>query len=237
MANESNDFHAFISSLSKVLDTLETGKVYLVVDNASKDNTLELCTNLSATDKRFVTVWSPGNKNVVDAYLAGYKEAFRNAHKYIIEMDAGLSHNPEALPGFLKALDEGYECVFGSRFIAGGSICDSSWKRYFLSKCGTIFSNLLLGSKMHDMTSGYQGFHANIVEKFLDYGLLSKAHFYQTELRYLLRKTHYIEIPIHYKAPSPSISKKAIYNSLYVLYHYFTLRLKGKAPYINIHKI
>jgi dolichol-phosphate mannosyltransferase len=237
MANEANDFYSFISSLRTELDTLETGKVYLVVDSVSKDNTLELCENLSATDNRFITVWAPDNRNVVDAYLAGYKEAFRNKHRYIIEMDAGLSHNPEALPLFLQALSEGYDCAFGSRFIAGGSICDSNWKRYFLSKCGTILSNLLLGSNMRDMTSGYQGFHANIVGEFLDYELLSKAHFYQTELRYLLRKTHYKEIPIHYKAPSPSISKKAIYNSLSVLFHYFMLRLKGKAPSLNDHKM
>jgi dolichol-phosphate mannosyltransferase len=232
MANEANDFAPFISSLCAVLDTLKSGKAYLVVDNVSKDNTLELCRNLSLSDNRFVTIWSPGNRNVVDAYLAGYKAAIRNKHEFIIEMDAGLSHDPQTLPVFLHALSEGYDCAFGSRFIVGGSIRDSNWKRYFLSKCGTILSNLLLGSKMRDMTSGYQGFRIAMVEKFLNYELQSKAHFYQTELRYLLRKTHYIEVPIHYKAPSPSISKKAIYNSIYVLFYYFMLRLKGKAPYI-----
>ena len=86
---------------------------------------------------------------------------------------------------------------------------------------------------MYDMTSGYQGFHADIVEKFLAYGLLSKAHFYQTELRYLLRKTKYAEVPIHYRSPSPSVSKKAIYNSLSVLWHYFILRIRFKAPVIK----
>lgn len=237
MANEANDFYPFISTMCAMLDTLTAGKVYLVVDKASKDNTLALCQNLSDTDSRFITVWSPGNKNVVDAYIAGYKEAFRNNHTFIIEMDAGLSHDPKTLPAFLQTLSEGYDCVFGSRFIPGGSIRDSNWKRYFLSKCGTILSNLLLGSEMYDMTSGYQGFHVDVVERFLDYKLLSHAHFYQTELRYLLRKTRYIEIPIHYKTPSPSISKKAIYNSLYVLLHYFILRIKGKAPHINVHKM
>ena len=62
------------------------------------------------------------------------------------------------------------------------------------------------------MTSGYQGFHANIVEKFLDYNLLSKDHFYQTELRYLLRKTRYAEIAIRYSATSPSVTTKAVHN-------------------------
>jgi dolichol-phosphate mannosyltransferase len=134
---------------------------------------------------------------------------------------------------FLRVLNEGNECAFGSRFINGGSICDSNWKRLFLSRFGTTLSNLMLGTKMYDMTSGFQGFNANIVEKFVEYGLLSKAHFYQTELRYLLRKSRYAEIPIHYRAPSPSVSKKAIYDSFIVLFHYFSLRLKFKAPVIK----
>lgn len=233
MANEAEDFQPFVSSLNEVLNKLECGKVYFIVDKVSKDNTLELCKNLSGIDNRFVTVWSPDNKNVVDAYINGYKEALKNKHEFIIEMDAGLSHDPKALPMFLSVLNEGNECAFGSRFINGGSICDSNWKRTFLSKSGTILSNLLLGTRMYDMTSGFQGFNARIVEKFVTYDLLSKAHFYQTELRYLLRKSRFAEIPIHYRAPSPSVSKKAIYNSFVVLFHYFFLRLKSKSPVIK----
>jgi len=233
MANESDDFGVFVSSLTNVLNNLNCGCVYLVVDKVSTDNTLELCRDLSSRDPRFKTVWSPENKNVVDAYIRGYKAALTDKHNYIIEMDAGLSHDPEALPVFLNTLNEGYECVFGSRFIKGGSIFDSTWKRTFLSRAGTILSNRLLGTKMYDMTSGYQGFHACIAEKFVSYNLLSKAHFYQTELRYLLRKTNYTEIPIHYKAPSPSVSKRAITNSVNVLLHYFFLRLIFKSPVIK----
>lgn len=233
MANEQEDFHSFISSLTQVLNMLECGRVYLIVDKVSKDNTLELCKNLSAADNRFYTVWAPENKNVVDAYINGYKEALKNKHEIIIEMDAGLSHDPKALPMFLRVLNEGNECAFGSRFINGGSIFDSNAKRTTLSKFGTTLSNLLLGTKMYDMTSGYQGFHADIVEKFVEYSLLSKAHFYQTELRYLLRKSRYAEIPIHYRAPSPSVSKKAIYNSLSVLFYYFMLRLKSRSQLIK----
>ena len=233
MANEQEDFYPFVTSLTGVIDKLECGTVYFIVDKVSKDNTLDLCKALSAKDKRFITVWAPENKNVVDAYFRGYKEALKNNHDIIIEMDAGLSHDPKAIPMFLRVLNEGNECAFGSRFINGGSIWDSKRKRTMLSKSGTILSNILLGTKMYDMTSGYQGFHADIVKKFVDYKLLSTAHFYQTELRYLLRRTRFAEIPIHYRAPSPNVSKKAIYNSFYVLFHYFMLRLKFKSPVIK----
>jgi len=233
MANEKDDFAPFTSLLTEILDNYSDGTVYFIIDKVTKDNTLELCQELSTKDSRYITIWAPENRNVVDAYLRGYREAVKNKHEFIIEMDAGLSHDPRALPMFLRVLNEGNECAFGSRFINGGSITDSNWKRTFLSKVGTILSNLLLGTKMYDMTSGFQGFHADIVEKFLDYELLSKAHFYQTELRYLLRKTRFAEIPIHYKAPSPSVSKRAITNSFDVLFHYFFQRLKFSSKIID----
>ncbi|MFI5220142.1 MAG: glycosyltransferase family 2 protein [Bacteroidia bacterium] len=233
MANEEKEFHPFADEIIKMLDRLESGRVYFVVDSVSKDRTLEICRELSAKDARFTTIWAPENKNVVDAYLRGYKEALKNGHDIMIEMDAGLSHDPRAIPMFLRTLNEGNECAFGSRFINGGSIFKSTFKRTFLSKIGTILSNILLGTKLHDMTSGYQGFHANVVRQFVNYPLLSKAHFYQTELRYLLRKKRCREIPIHYRAPSPSVSKKAVTNSINVLWHYFVLRLIGHAKVLE----
>lgn len=225
MANEQESFPRFTSELIAILDKLKSGTVYFILDKVSKDNTLKLCKSLSAKDRRFQTIWAPENRNVVDAYIKGYQIAAQNQHEIIIEMDAGLSHDPKAIPMFIRTLNEGNECAFGSRFINGGSIWGSNFFRHFLSRGGTILANLLLGTRMRDMTSGYQGFHHQVVEDFLHYELRSKAHFYQTELRYLLRKRRYMEVPIHYRAPSPSVSKKAILNSISVLAHYFLKRI------------
>lgn len=228
LANEEAEFDIFIREVQKALDTIGSGKVYLITDNVSKDRTTELCNQLSVKDNRFVSVFAPENKNVVDAYLRGYKEAYKNNHEFIIEMDAGLSHDPHTLPEFLKAYKEGYECVFGSRFIKGGSMGDSPFKRKMLSWVGTFLSNLLLGTKLNDMTSGYQGFTHELVGKLIAYPLMSKAHFYQTEVRYLFRKRKWKEIPISYKAPSPRVSDKAIKNSIEVLWILFLKRLSFK---------
>ena len=233
MANEESEFTAFAAEVTKVLDRLESGTVYLVVDTVSRDHTLDLCRELSEKDGRFKTLWAPENRNVVDAYLRGYRVAYNAGHDIIIEMDAGLSHDPRAIPMFLRVLNEGNECAFGSRFINGGSMSDSPLKRRMLSRCGTILSNLLLGTSLYDMTSGFQGFHAAVVGTFLNHTLLSKAHFYQTELRYLLRKHRYAEIPIHYKAPSPRVSRSAITNSLSVLAHYTWRRVTRRASVIQ----
>lgn len=225
LANESREFFPFVSALKESLNFIKSGVVYFVVDSVSKDSTLQLCTELSAEDKRFITIWAPENKNVVDTYMKGYAEAFKNNHEFIIEMDGGLSHDPRAIPMFLRVLNEGNECAFGSRFIIGGSIYKSSAWRWVLSFGGTVLSNILLGTSFRDMTSGYLGFHRQVVGEFLNYKLKSKAHFYQTELRYLLRKKRFIEVPIHYRAPSPNVSRGAILNSFSVLFYYFFHRI------------
>ena len=133
MANEEADFKPFIQLLNFVIDELHPGNVYFVVDKASKDKTLELCQALSSADPRYVTIWAPENKNVVDAYIKGLRVAYEAGHELIIEMDAGLSHDPRAIPMFLRVLNEGNECAFGSRFINGGSMGDSPFKRRLLS--------------------------------------------------------------------------------------------------------
>lgn len=227
MANEEEDFNPFVELLTKVLDAEGTGKIYFIIDNVSKDRTLEMAQELSKKDPRFEAVFAPENRSVVDAYLKGFRVAYDRGHELIIEMDAGLSHDPRAIPMFLRVLNEGNECAFGSRFINGGSMGDSPFKRRTLSKTGTTLANVLLGTKLHDMTSGFQGFHRNVIKAILDYKLKSTAHFYQTELRYLLRKRRIFEVPIHYQAPSPRVSSKAIKNANETLLWYFKERIKG----------
>ncbi|MCX6180926.1 MAG: glycosyltransferase [Bacteroidetes bacterium] len=229
VANEEQDFKPFIEAINLVINVLNPGNVYLVVDNASKDRTLELCQETAKNDPRYVTVWAPENRNVVDAYIKGLRVAYEAGHDIIIEMDAGLSHDPRAIPMFLRVLNEGNECAFGSRFMNGGSMGDSPFKRRLLSKTGTVLANLLLGTRLYDMTSGFQGFHRDVVGRIIEYPMKSKAHFYQTELRYLLRKRRIFEVPIHYQAPSPRVSKNAIKNAYQTLFYYFFLRLSGKS--------
>lgn len=233
MANESQTFISLKGALFKMLDDYPLAIVYFVIDNASKDDTYSLCKNLAEYDRRFIALWRPNCQNVVDAYWAGFQEAIKGQHDFIIEMDAGLSHDPRAISSFIRVLNEGNDCAFGSRFINGGSIYQSNWRRHFLSNLGTYLSNYMLGTNYKDATSGYQGFSVEIITKLLEFPIKSKAHFYQTEIRYLLRYTRYIEVPIHYRAPSPRVSWKAIRNSAYVLIYYFIKRLTFKAPSIS----
>ncbi|MFZ9935714.1 MAG: glycosyltransferase [Luteolibacter sp.] len=233
LANEERELPELAEALHRVMEAVQGGTVYFIVDSVSKDRTLECCMKLEERDPRFKTRWIPENRNVVDAYLNGFKEALKDGHEIIIEMDGGMSHDPRAIPAFLRALNEGNDCAFGSRYINGGSMVDSPLRRRMLSKGGTILARALLGAKLADMTSGFQAFRRPVLLRVLDYPLRSRAHFYQTELRHLLRREKLIEVPIHYRAPSPRVSKGAIRNSLEVLVYYFLRRIIGKSPVIR----
>lgn len=227
LANEENELPGLVEALRRVMDHLNGGRAYFVVDNVSKDRTLDLCRETGVADARFVTLWIPENRNVVDAYMNGFRSALTHGHEILIEMDGGLSHDPRAIPAFLRALNEGNDCAFGSRYINGGSMVDSPFARRFISKGGTILARWLLGVRMADLTSGYQAFRSDTLKVLLSHPLRSRAHFYQTEVRYLLRKSKWIEVPIHYRAPSPSVSRGAILNSFAVLAHYTAKRFTG----------
>jgi dolichol-phosphate mannosyltransferase len=229
LSNEERSLGTLIHGVTAVLDRTGCGTVYLVVDDSSTDRTPALCREVARSDPRFLVVYEPGITNVVAAYLTGYRKAYENGHAFMIEMDAGSSHDPRQLPDLLHHLREGRSCVYGSRFIPGGSMSGQPF-RWLLSRGGSALCRLLLGTNLHDMTSGYQGFDREVVGRFLEYSFLSTGHFYQSELRFLLRRRPSVEVPIHYRATTSSVPIKAILNSVHGLFHYFGLRVLGRAP-------
>ena len=132
---------------------------------------------------------------MVDAYLRGYREALAAECDWILEIDAGFSHQPDDIPQFFDKMDEGYDCVFGSRFCNGGRIYDSSLKRNLISRGGTLLANLLLGTRLKDMTSGFEMFSRPALEGVLDRALypmdrLSRRRSKLTAAILRLRKSH-----------------------------------------------
>src|SRR5207245_10992885 len=149
-------------------------------------------------------VWAPANRRVVDAYFRGYIEALAADCDWILEMDAGLSHAPEQIPRFLRAMHDGFDFAAGSRFMGGGSHT-GSWYRYAISWGGTLLANLLLGTKMRDMTSGFECFTHRALSFLVERGVQSKGPFFQTEIRYALRNWSWVEVPIDYVCSSSAV--------------------------------
>ncbi len=210
-------------SMGKVLDDIlalpyDNLLVYPVIDKFSKDNTEQIIRDYESKTGRVKCIFYKESRGVISCYLEGFAQALSDNADYIIEMDGGGSHLPDELPQFIEKLNEGYDCVWGSRFVKGGEISNHPLHRRVLSSGGTFLSNLILGTKLKDMTSGYEGFKREVLERFDLDRFLSTGHMYQTEMRFYCRNYHTVEVPIHYKGGTSSLKLSYVIEALVILF-------------------
>lgn len=213
MANEGADSVRFVREVLQQCDGFRNVVFFVVLDNASKDNTRQLLDAYASTEPRLKVVWAPENRCVVDAYVSGYRAALASDLDWILEIDAGFSHQPADIPGFWLAMEQGYDCVFATRFSKGGKIEDSSGKRKLVSQGGTVLANIVLGTKLADMTSGFQLFRAPVLRQILEKGIHSKGPFFQTEMKAYCARLSYTEVPITYRAANHAVGSQHIKES------------------------
>lgn len=227
MANEAGSAVEFVRQVLEYCDDFRKVEFFVVLDRVSKDNTLNLMRDYAAHDGRLAPVWSPENRSVADAYRRGYREAIASGADWILEIDAGFSHCPADIPPFFEAMAQGFDCAFATRFSKGGKIEGSSLKRALVSRGGTILANLVLRTKLADMTSGFQLFKRDVLQSILDKGVYSRGPFFQTEMKAYCYKLNYAEIPITYSMASHSMGAASIVESLQQLWRLYKLKLSG----------
>ncbi len=228
MANEADVAVDFVKETLENCQDFASVTFFAVLDYASTDNTLDILLNSAKSESRLNVIWAPENRCVVDAYIRGYKEAIYAGCDWILEIDAGYSHQPTDIPKFFHKMIQGYDCIFGSRFCHGGKIRNSSFRRRLISLGGTVMTNMLLGTTLSDMTSGFQLFTQETLKYTLQKGIKSRYHFFQTEIKFYCRNFKIAEVPICYKAASPSVNKTAIFDAFQNLFRLFQERLLGK---------
>lgn len=224
MANEEDSAERFVRDVLVHCGGFKSVRMFVVLDNVSKDKTRSILNDLSATDPRLEVVWAPENRCVVDAYLRGYREALAAGCDWILEIDGGFSHSPDDIPNFFDKIGRGYDCVFGTRFGKGGRIHDSSLKRRIVSRGGTLLANLLLKTRLSDMTSGFEMFSRPALQMVLDRGIASRAHFFQTEIKFYCSNLNVVEVPITYKAASPRLSSSSLSEAFRQLWRLYRSR-------------
>ncbi len=195
----------------------ERDVLHCVLDEVSRDGTRDRVAAWEARDERVRLVWAPECRSVVDAYFAGYRAALEDGCGWILEMDGGASHRTDEIPRFLERMEGGVDFAAGSRFVDGGSY-RGSLRRYALSRGGTLITNALLGTRMRDMTSGYECFTRRALEHVVARGVRARAHFFQTEIRYMLHDWRWTEVPISYRDPSPRVGSASVLEALRILW-------------------
>lgn len=226
MANERDTAEHFLREVLAACEPFRFKSLtfFAVLDRVSRDGTLDLLRKLEGTLPQLRVVWAPENRCVVDAYLRGYREALDAGCDWVLEIDAGFSHQPSDIPRFFAKMSEGHDCVFGTRFGRGGRITESSLRREVVSRGGTLLTNLLLGTRLTDMTSGFELFSRAALEEVLRKGVNSRGHFFQTEIKVHCQSLRVAEVPIHYRAASDSVNNNVLRDAFANLWRLFRAR-------------
>jgi dolichol-phosphate mannosyltransferase len=196
--------------LRRVVEQLAPDDLVLcVLDNVSRDETRDKVEAFGGEEPRVRLVWAPENRSVMDAYFRGYREAVAVGARWILEMDGGMSHQPEEISRFVARIDDGYDYVVGCRFMPGGSHTGSLLRRS-VSWGGSALARVALGTHMRDMTSGFEMFSRRAMDYVLSRGVQSRANFFQTEIKYMLRDWRWVEVPINYRSTNSRIASGSI---------------------------
>jgi dolichol-phosphate mannosyltransferase len=177
-----------IENLVKAIFDLNIkGLKIVIIDDNSPDGTGKIADKL-AERYPIKVIHREGKLGLGTAYIAGFKYALGRGGKYIFEMDADFSHNPNDIPRLLKESEDGFEVVIGSRKIDQGEIKDWSFWRHFASNGAMFFSRFLLGLKTKDVTAGFRCYKREVLEDLDLDNIKSNGYAFQEEMIYLCEK-------------------------------------------------
>jgi dolichol-phosphate mannosyltransferase len=180
--------------------TLEVvpGAHVMIVDDASPDGTGAVADALAREDSRIHVLHRAGKQGLGTAYVQAFERGLSEGYRYFFEMDADLSHDPGHLPAFLSAFEQGADVVVGSRNVPGGGVEGWGLGRHVLSKGGSIYSRLILGVGVRDLTTGFKAFTRRALETIDLPSIRSNGYSFQIETTYraLRRGLNVVEVPI-----------------------------------------
>jgi dolichol-phosphate mannosyltransferase len=203
----------------------------LVVDDNSPDGTGDVAERLSsAWAGRLAVVHRESKLGLGSAYVVGFRHALELGYKHIFEMDADLSHDPAALPVLRSALDR-TDIVLGSRYVEGGEAPGWSTWRHALSFFGSIYAGVVLGLPVHDLTSGFKGFRASVLQALDLDAIRCDGYAFQIEVTYqaYLRGFRVVEQPISFGPRLGGRSKMGLDIILEALWAVWWLRFNSRS--------
>jgi dolichol-phosphate mannosyltransferase len=143
--NEGPNLELLLPRLKVVLDEIGIGWEILVV---TRDHDSE---TRSAGERGGARVLNQQEPGYGGALVCGFGAA---GGRYVITMDADLSHEPTFIKDMWRERDRA-EVIVASRYVRGGS-ADMPLGRYLLSRVLNMFFCRGLGLKIHDLSSGYR---------------------------------------------------------------------------------
>jgi dolichol-phosphate mannosyltransferase len=181
----------------------------LVVDDGSTDGTVELAERLAAAGEDIHVVRRTGPRGLGPAYRFGFSYALARGFDTVVEMDADLSHDPHDLPAIIEAVEHGADLAIGSRYVDGGMTIGWPAHREALSRAGGWYARHMLRSPVHDITSGYRAYRADLLRRIDLDSIESTGFGFQIEMTYRAAQVGAIitEVPIVFRERAAGTSK------------------------------
>lgn len=170
----------------------------LVVDDNSPDGTGQLADSMAAEDSHINVLHRTVKDGLGGAYLAGFDWGLEAGYDVLVEMDADCSHQPEQLPLLLQAVESGADLAIGSRYVPGGKTKNWPLHRQILSRGANLYTRLILGTKVKDITAGYRAYRREALQKLNLEGIDSKGYVFQVDLAWRSEQAglKIVEVPI-----------------------------------------
>jgi dolichol-phosphate mannosyltransferase len=133
-----------------------------------------------------------------DAVMAGFRAGLeREQYGQFAEMDADLSHEPEALPDLMAAAT-GADVVVGSRYVNGGRIQGWGAHRRAWSWLSNRIIAVVLRTPIADNTNGFRLYSRAAVETLASATLREKGFIALSEWTFVLARAGYrfADVPV-----------------------------------------
>jgi len=179
-----------------ILET-HTALEILVVDDNSPDGTGDIVAEAKVSQPRLHLLRRAGKQGLGTAYLAGFRYGLEHDFDYVFTMDGDRSHNPKYLPVMLEQLEH-HDMVIGSRYVPGGGIENWPIHRRILSAFANSYARFLLRITVRDCTSGYRGYHREVLETVDPFGVRSSGYSFLYEMVWRVATSGFTigEVPI-----------------------------------------
>ncbi len=133
----------------------------IVVDDGSTDETWTILESLKTSIPTLRPVQNPAPHGFGRAVACGFDHMAGDA---VVMMMADESDDCRDVVRYWKKLNEGYECVFGSRFIKGAGVIDYPWLKLRLNRLANLFIRILFRISLNDTTNAFKAYRKTVLD-------------------------------------------------------------------------
>lgn len=176
----------------------------VAVDDGSHDRSWAILTELAKTIPELRPVQNTGPHGFGRAIVRGIEESTGDA---VAVMMADESDDCRDVVRYWAKLGEGYDAVFGSRFIAGGGVIDYPPLKLFLNRSANFFIRVVFGIRLNDTTNAFKAYRRTTLDGLRPF---LSPHFNLTvelPLKTIVRGYSWTTIPITWRNRRTGLAK------------------------------